>query len=89
MLPVKATSSFTTVAGQGWLAGPKPSLDAQRDIASKIGQSNLTKLFARSRSASKTGFELIFDVQSFIWVIGAYKDRQQVPTAGGRPSLAS
>jgi hypothetical protein len=23
---------FTTVAGQGWLAGPKPSLDASRDV---------------------------------------------------------
>jgi hypothetical protein len=24
---------FTTVAGQGWLAGPKPSLDASRYVA--------------------------------------------------------
>jgi hypothetical protein len=30
LLPAWATSSFTTVAGQGWLAGPKPSLDAVR-----------------------------------------------------------
>ena len=28
LLPARATSSFTTVAGQGWLAGPKPALDA-------------------------------------------------------------
>jgi hypothetical protein len=24
---------FTTVAGQGWLVGPKPSLDASKDVA--------------------------------------------------------
>ena len=33
LLPVRATSSFTTVAGQGWLAGPKPSLDALIHVA--------------------------------------------------------
>jgi hypothetical protein len=33
LLPAWATSSFTTVAGQGWLAGPKPSLDAIGDVA--------------------------------------------------------
>jgi hypothetical protein len=24
---------FTTIAGQGWLAGPEPSLDALRDVS--------------------------------------------------------
>ena len=33
LLPAWATSSFTTVAGQGWLAGHKPSLDALLDVA--------------------------------------------------------
>src|ERR1700733_7551747 len=33
LLPAGATSSFTTVAGQGWLAGRKPPLDAVRHIA--------------------------------------------------------
>ena len=33
LLPAWATSSFTTVAGQGWLAGPKPSLDAFERVA--------------------------------------------------------
>ena len=33
LLPAWATSSFTTVAGQGWLAGPKPSLDAFEHVA--------------------------------------------------------
>ncbi len=33
LLPAWATSSFTTVAGQGWLAGPKPSLDAFTHVA--------------------------------------------------------
>ena len=33
LLPYRATSSFTTVAGQGWLAGPKPSLDAPQYLA--------------------------------------------------------
>jgi hypothetical protein len=34
LLPARTTSSFTTVAGQGWLAGPKPSLDALIQVAS-------------------------------------------------------
>ena len=34
MLPVSGHIVFTTVAGQGWLAGPKPSLDSSRPIAS-------------------------------------------------------
>jgi hypothetical protein len=34
LLPVAGHIVFTTVAGQGWLAGPKPSLDASRHIAS-------------------------------------------------------
>ena len=46
LLPARATSSFTTVAGQGWLAGPKPSLDALLDVAAagsaiKAGRSNV------------------------------------------------
>jgi hypothetical protein len=32
LLPVTGHIVFTTVAGQGWLAGPKPSLDALRDV---------------------------------------------------------
>ena len=34
LLPVAGHIVFTTVAGQGWLAGPKPSLDASRNVAS-------------------------------------------------------
>jgi hypothetical protein len=30
LLPFMGHIVFTTVAGQGWLAGPKPSLDAKR-----------------------------------------------------------
>jgi hypothetical protein len=33
LLPAWATSSFTTVAGQGWLAGPKPTLDVLLRVA--------------------------------------------------------
>jgi hypothetical protein len=33
LLPVAGHIVFTTVAGQGWLAGPKPSLDASCDVA--------------------------------------------------------
>jgi hypothetical protein len=33
LLPVAGHIVFTTVAGQGWLAGPKPSLDASRNVA--------------------------------------------------------
>jgi hypothetical protein len=34
LLPVAGHIVFTTVAGQGWLAGPKPSLDAACHVAS-------------------------------------------------------
>jgi hypothetical protein len=33
LLPCTGHIVFATVAGQGWLAGPKPSLDASRDVA--------------------------------------------------------
>jgi hypothetical protein len=33
LLPVTGHIVFTTVAGQGWLAGPKPSLDAAWHVA--------------------------------------------------------
>jgi hypothetical protein len=33
LLPVMGHIVFTTVAGQGWLAGPKPALDASCDVA--------------------------------------------------------
>ena len=33
LLPYAGHIVFTTVAGQGWLAGPKPSLDAIRRLA--------------------------------------------------------
>jgi len=34
LLPVTGHIVFTTVAGQGWLAGPKPSLDAPQHLTS-------------------------------------------------------
>jgi hypothetical protein len=34
LLPVAGHIVFTTVAGQGWLAGLKPSLDAAQHVAS-------------------------------------------------------
>jgi hypothetical protein len=34
LLPFIGHIVFTTVAGQGWLAGPKPSLDAPQHVAS-------------------------------------------------------
>jgi hypothetical protein len=41
LLPVAGHIVFTTVAGQGWLAGPKPSLDAPGNIASLGWESSL------------------------------------------------
>ena len=43
LLPVMGHIVFTTVAGQGWLAGPKPSLDAVRYVATTGGQVKLTR----------------------------------------------
>jgi hypothetical protein len=37
LLPCTGHIVFTTVAGQGWLAGPKPSLDACRRLAESGG----------------------------------------------------
>jgi hypothetical protein len=34
LLPTRGHIVFTTVAGQGWLVGPKPSLDAAQHLAS-------------------------------------------------------
>jgi hypothetical protein len=35
LMPIASHAVFT-VAGQGWLAGPKPFLDAPRDLAKGV-----------------------------------------------------
>jgi hypothetical protein len=60
LLPAWATSSFATVAGQGWLAGPKPSLDAGTTLAycrvgrqDALGNSGHDGLFEQETDAQK------------------------------------
>ena len=45
----------TTVASQGWLAGPKPSLDADREVASLDRDPQVARLCARTVAATALG----------------------------------
>jgi hypothetical protein len=61
LLPTWATSSFTTVAGQGWLVGlSEPALDAGTTLAYRrvgrqggIGSSDREGLFEQQSGAQK------------------------------------
>jgi hypothetical protein len=63
LLPAWATSSFTTVAGQGWLAGlAEPALDARTTLAYRrvgrqggIGSSDRDGLFEQEIGVLKHG----------------------------------
>ena len=50
LLPVAGHIVFTTVAGQGWLAGPKPSLDATRVMENEGQEIKLSSLLAYAKS---------------------------------------